>query len=361
MSRRTDPVVDADEAGGAGTLSLLEERRGRREELESRVRGVEEKVSQYVEVAAERGSSLRDDVKQLEEGLGTCRVKREVLAERKRKELDLVEGNIAGALGEERETRKESHRQLVRFVEEKAQVLKAGLVTARTAREETGDHGIHQVRQEISRLADRVDQELVKVAQQEANVSRKLVDESVRLESLIQNEREKRERMQNSMLQILEDLSVRHQLAIKTEKREREATEELLLKVRPQNYRLASGGVSSLTRPPNPLLRTLSPTGPGELVEHNREGILSTHRFQLGSNHTQYKTHTHTHTHTHTYVAAQSFQRWAAGGGCFWVLFFRRTLVRGFWVGLASSSAPSASAALFAIGNAITVLSRFSA
>ena len=137
MSRRTDPVVDADEAGGAGTLSLLEERRGRREELESRVRGVEEKVSQYVEVAAERGSSLRDDVKQLEEGLGTCRVKREVLAERKRKELDLVEGNIAGALGEERETRKESHRQLVRFVEEKAQVLKAGLVTARTAREET--------------------------------------------------------------------------------------------------------------------------------------------------------------------------------------------------------------------------------
>ena len=258
MSRRTDPVVDADEAGGAGTLSLLEERRGRREELESRVRGVEEKVSQYVEVAAERGSSLRDDVKQLEEGLGTYRVKREVLAERKRKELDLVEGNIAGALGEERETRKESHRQLVRFVEEKAQVLKAGLVTARTAREETGDHGIHQVRQEISRLADRVDQELVKVAQQEANVSRKLVDESVRLESLIQNEREKRERMQNSMLQILEDLSVRHQLAIKTEKREREATEELLLKVRPQNYRLASGGVSSLTRPPT-LSFALSP------------------------------------------------------------------------------------------------------
>ena len=45
MSRRTDPVVDADEAGGAGTLSLLEERRGRREELESRVRGVEEKVT----------------------------------------------------------------------------------------------------------------------------------------------------------------------------------------------------------------------------------------------------------------------------------------------------------------------------
>ncbi|QDZ23448.1 hypothetical protein HOP50_10g59870 [Chloropicon primus] len=221
------------EASASGSHNnLVEERKGKREEvLKTKIKQLEEKVTRYGEVSIERGNALRDEVKKLEEDLGTCKVKREVLAERKEKELQLVDDNSVADLNSERETRKESHRQLVRFIEEKAQILRASLVTERIAREESGDHGIHQVRQEILRLTDRVDQELVKVEQQEANVSRKLNDESERLQALIQNEREKRERMQNSMLQILEDLSVKHHLAIKNEKKEREATEELLLKV----------------------------------------------------------------------------------------------------------------------------------
>ena len=218
--------------GSATTAQLLDERRGKkREELENRIRKVEESVSKYGEFIAERGSGLRDEVAKLDKDLGTCRVKREVLEERKQKELKLVENNTTADLNSEREARKESHRQLVRFIEEKSQILRTGLVTERTSREESGDYGIHQVRQEILRLTDRVDQELVKVEQQEANLARKLSDESDRLMALIQNEREKRERMQNSMLQILEDLSVKHEVAIKNEKKEREATEELLLKV----------------------------------------------------------------------------------------------------------------------------------
>lgn len=208
-----------------------EDRKGKREALEKRVRQVEEKVSEFADFISERGTALCEDVKKLEEGLGTCKVKREVLDDRKQKELQLVETNILADLSSERETRKDTHRQLVRFIEEKAQLLRAGLVTERTAREESGNYGIHQVQQEILRLTDRVDQELVKVEQQETNISRKLEDESIRLESLIHNEREKRERMQNQMVQILEDLSVKHHMAIKTEKRERETTEELLVKL----------------------------------------------------------------------------------------------------------------------------------
>lgn len=156
---------------------------------------------------------------------------KQVLEERKHKELNLFESNSIADLHSEKETRKESHRQLMQFIEEKSQILRSGLLTERKAREESGDYGIHQVRQEILRLTDRVDQELAKVEQQEANMSRKLNDETMRLQALIQSEKGKREKMQNNMLQILEDLADKHQNAIKSEKKERESTENLLVKL----------------------------------------------------------------------------------------------------------------------------------
>ena len=222
--------------GISGALSydapgLIEQRKGRTHALEGRIKDLDSKVSEYKAYSLERGSGLEEEVKKLEERLGTCKVERDVLEERKQRELELFKNSKTGDLLSEKETRKESHKQLAKLIEEKSQILRAELLTEKESREESGDYGIHQVRQELMRLTDRVDQEIAKIEQQEVNVTRKLHDESVRLEALIQNEKSKREKMQNTMLQILEDLSAKHQHAIRSEKKERESTEHLLVKL----------------------------------------------------------------------------------------------------------------------------------
>ena len=155
----------------------------------------------------------------------------QVQEERNQKELELFKSSKLAELSSEAVARKESHKQLTNLTEEKALLLRSELLLERETREETGNYGIHQVRQELARLTDRVDQERSKIEQQEANITRKLNDESTRLQALIQSERNKREKMQNSMLQILEDLSAKHQHAIKSEKKERESTEQLLVRL----------------------------------------------------------------------------------------------------------------------------------
>ena len=212
-----------------GDRGFLAVRDKKQDALGSRIRALDDRVAEFGQKSDGRTASLRDDLNKVEEDLKTCRLQRDILAEKKQRELSVTESSCSNDLEGEKQHRKENHMELIKVVEDKSQAIHADLLTEKKSREEAGNRSIQQLRQEIAGLVLRTDQEMTKLQQAEANLNRKLNDETQRIEGLIQNEREKRESMQNTMLRLLENMNSKHRLAIRAEKKEREGTEELLV------------------------------------------------------------------------------------------------------------------------------------
>merc|ERR1711881_778648 len=70
---------------------------------------------------------LKDQITKLQEGLATERIAREILDERKAKELKLVENNVQLDLNVEKQNRKDNETKIQKHIDEKVFALRLDL------------------------------------------------------------------------------------------------------------------------------------------------------------------------------------------------------------------------------------------
>ncbi|GKT34383.1 Endoplasmic reticulum transmembrane helix translocase [Aduncisulcus paluster] len=189
---------------------LEEEKMQRRDAIETKLKVLDEKLSRSQLSEAAKLKLLKDQIGKLQEALATERVSREILDERKKKELGLVESSITLDLNVERQQRKDGEAKLMKSIEERVFAVRLELVKEKKAREEAEERQTREVSEEVGRIADALEQERRTRKEKYSALVRKLQDEISKLQ---------------------EDVSANIQVEIDKEKEDREGTEETILKL----------------------------------------------------------------------------------------------------------------------------------
>jgi len=92
--------------------------------FEVKVRQLDDKITKNHQLSEEKFKIIKDQIGKLQEGMATEIIAREILEERKNKEIKLVENNIALELNVERQTRREMETRIAKKLDEKVYALR---------------------------------------------------------------------------------------------------------------------------------------------------------------------------------------------------------------------------------------------
>merc|ERR1712000_646978 len=138
---------------------LDDDKKARRDAFDYKILAVEEKLQRNALSEETKFKLLKDQITKLQEGLATERIAREILDERKSKELKLVENNVALDMNVEKQNRKDNENKLVKQIDEKLFALRIDLAKEKKIREEVMDRHAKELAEQIARLSDAVDAE----------------------------------------------------------------------------------------------------------------------------------------------------------------------------------------------------------
>ena len=122
------------------------------------------------------------------EELSAERLSREVMDERKTKEIKAVESSISLDLTSEKRARKDLESKMIKLFDETAFSLRLDLAREKKLREEAEERHEKEVADEIIRIADTVDQERKQRLDGEETLLKRLNDEVYRLTDIIAQE-----------------------------------------------------------------------------------------------------------------------------------------------------------------------------
>jgi len=131
---------------------------------------------------------LHEQITKLQEELAAERLSREVMDERKTKEIKSVESSISLDLTVEKRARKDLESKIMKQVDETCFALRLDLAREKKLREEAEERHEKEVADEIIRIADAIDQERKNRLDGEEAILRKLNDEVAALTEQITQE-----------------------------------------------------------------------------------------------------------------------------------------------------------------------------
>mmetsp|Transcript_62254 Transcript_62254/g.197015 ORF Transcript_62254/g.197015 Transcript_62254/m.197015 type:complete len:275 (-) Transcript_62254:379-1203(-) len=216
---------------------LEAEKQSRREVLSMRIKALEEKLSRANIGGEPKYKVLRDQIAKLQDGLATERIARELVDERKGKELTLVESSAALEVNLERQARKDAETRLARILEERSGALEADLARAKKARGEGRAAHERSVAEEVERLAGALEAEAVAAEESAVTISSSFQEEVAALDGMLGADARARAETEAQMQQMLESVFGKMQSDIAQERREREEMEDTLLGILEQSCR----------------------------------------------------------------------------------------------------------------------------
>ena len=102
---------------------------------------------------------LKDQIGKLQEGMATEIIAREILDERKTKEIKLVENNIALELNVEKQSRKEIEQRITKKVEEKIYSLRVDVAKEQKANDELLERQTSEISDQIQTIQNDLENE----------------------------------------------------------------------------------------------------------------------------------------------------------------------------------------------------------
>jgi len=135
------------------------ERQLKRDAFDYKLQALDEKLQRNALSEETKFKLLKDQITKLQEGLATERIAREILDERKSKELKLVENNVSLDLNVEKQNRKDNENKIQKQIDEKCFSLRLELAKEKKTREEVMDRHAKELAEQIARLSDAVDAE----------------------------------------------------------------------------------------------------------------------------------------------------------------------------------------------------------
>ncbi len=210
---------------------LDEEKQARRDAIEMKLKVLEEKLTKTTVAEETKLNGIKEQLGKLEDQISTNRAARDVLDERKTKELRLVESSITLDLGVEKQARKDSEAKILKAIDERCYTLRLELAKEKKAREEAEEKQNREMAEEILRLSESLDGERRDREDKYSRMIKKLNTEIDELTKTLGDERKEREDSEQTMFKMLEDVSTRIMADIGKERQDRESTEETLLKL----------------------------------------------------------------------------------------------------------------------------------
>ena len=174
---------------------------------------------------------LRNQILKLREGLGTERIARELLADRKKKEVALVESSVMLDLDREKKARHESEATLMKLIDDKCFSMRLALAKEKKQREGAEEKHATEVSNAISKTNTDALDEMQRKTEDGNMLVQRLAETMHDLREQLKEEQRVREETERTMLRMLDDMVGNIQEELKAEMRDREATEEMLLRL----------------------------------------------------------------------------------------------------------------------------------
>lgn len=210
---------------------LEDEKQGRAEVFQSKLKNLEGRVQNSSVSTEAKFKLLKDQISKLGETMSSERLARELLDEKKTKELKLVENNLLIDLNILKQSRKEHEGKVVKSLDEKLYGLRLELAKEKKFREEVAETQSQCIEDNLSKLTNFVENEAVTREESCARLNQHVQEEILKIEDSVHIERKEREEVNGSMLKMLEDMQDRLLQEITFERQERQSTEETLLKL----------------------------------------------------------------------------------------------------------------------------------
>jgi len=161
----------------------------RHESFESKIKQLDERHTKNHLITEEKLKLLKDQINKLQEGMATEIVAREILDDRKNKEIKLVETNIALELNEEKQIRKEMEQRILKKGDEKVYSLRVDVSKDQKSREDS----IQRQMKEISDQTGHLQREIEEEKKTREEINEKLVktigDEILKLQEMLNVEK----------------------------------------------------------------------------------------------------------------------------------------------------------------------------
>jgi len=199
------------------------------EEYEGVIRQLDDQITRDHFAADDRLKHLKDQIVKVQEGIMTEITNRELLDERKTKEIKLVENNIMLEVDSDKQSHREIQDRILQKTDEKVYGLRLDAAKEQKKIDEAVERQTQQIIDQLAGL--RQDLEVERRSREENTevlVSR-LEEEINRFEEALDTERKVREETENVLFRMLEDINTKLQSEINKEKKNREVAEEQIL------------------------------------------------------------------------------------------------------------------------------------
>jgi len=190
---------------------------------------MDQKVSKVQQAEQSKLQMISEQTQRLVEGLQSMAVSREILDERKTKEIRMIENSIALDLNVLRQARKDGEAKSDKAMQSHIEDMRSELQKVRLMRESAFEDYSQEVGDEVQRLKDELEREGITRADRAEQIATSLDSELERVREAVASEQKIRFETEGAMLRMLEDMCVRMRGEIATERKEREQMQGTLL------------------------------------------------------------------------------------------------------------------------------------
>uniref|UniRef100_A0A0G4FPS7 Uncharacterized protein n=1 Tax=Chromera velia CCMP2878 TaxID=1169474 RepID=A0A0G4FPS7_9ALVE len=216
--------------GLQGTINDVSARRtAQQSSLECQVKGLEERLSR-MQVAEETKFKLaQEQIGKLIEGVETERLGREILEERRAKEVKLLESSFQLDLNGIRSARRDGEAELDRAMNEFAHGVREEVGREAAARGEALEDHLSTVGGEVRRLFEAVENEKESRIEKGGKLEEAIEDELSKVRESLDEERRIREHQEGTTMKNLQELCLTITAELNAEREERQRVEDQLL------------------------------------------------------------------------------------------------------------------------------------
>lgn len=190
---------------------------------------MDQKVSKVQQAEQSKLQMISEQTQRLVEGLQSMAVSREILDERKTKELRMIENSLALDLNVVRQARKDAEAKCDKVMENHVGEMQNDLHQVRTMRERSFEEYDKEVADEVQRLKNELEGEKTRRDSRSQEIESHLESELGKVREAVSQEQKIRFDAEGAMLRMLEDMCVRMRGEIANERKERETMQGTLL------------------------------------------------------------------------------------------------------------------------------------
>ena len=230
-------------------VGMAHEKDSRKDMNMFKINNIEEKVmkikaNEESKFTVREKQSLKGSLIKLQEQILKERESREILDDRKGKEVKLLENNLVIDINIEKASGKEASAKLNKITDEKIFEIKIELGKEKNIREETEEKRIEEFTNEISLLQEAVENESNNRENGYDKLLKKIKEEMNRMYDMIENQSKSREETHNAYTSLVDNLDQKVRQELLREKKERESTEETLIKLLEDTCSRVESGLS---------------------------------------------------------------------------------------------------------------------